>query len=441
MTNNFKKIILILGDIGILYLSLYLTLVFRYGNNFDIQVWQNHLFPFSLVYLSWMAIFYLARLYEPNFAKNNYEFYSIFLKSMTIAGFFAIGIFYIIPTFLISPKTNLIVNIIVFSLLFVLWRQFYNNFLKSSALSKKVLFVGENKEVAELILLFSKNPQLGYKALEPLLDTQKNIKELIQKEKINIIVNAKGSTEEKEFTKILYSLLPLGVTVYDITRFYPEITKKIPVSIIGETWFLENLLETEKGLYEKTKRFFDILFAIFLGILTIPFFPLIALAIILETKGGTFYTQARVGKNEKIFKLLKFRTMVQDAEKDGAQWTTDKDTRVTKVGNILRKTRIDELPQLLNVLKGDMSFVGPRPERPEFVQTLEKEIPHYQIRHLVRPGLSGWAQINQPTGDASVKESTEKLQYDLYYIKNRSLVFDLDVLAKTIMVVLRRQGH
>jgi len=441
MTHNLKKIILILGDIGVLYLSLYLTLLFRYKNEFNSAVWQSHILPFSLVYLFWIAIFYLARLYEPNFAKNNYEFYSTFLKSMTIAGFFAIGIFYIIPVFIISPKTNLIINIIVFSLLFVLWRQFYNNFLKSSALSKRVLFIGENKEVAELILLFNKNPQLGYKALEPLLDIQKNIKELIQKEKVNIIVNAKGSAEEKEFTKILYSLLPLGITVYDITRFYPEITKKIPISIIGETWFLENLLETEKGLYEKTKRFFDILFAVFLGIISVPFFPFIALAIISETKGGAFYTQDRVGKNEKIFKLLKFRTMVKDAEKHGVRWTTDKDTRVTKIGNILRKTRIDELPQLLNVLKGDMSFVGPRPERPEFVKTLEKEIPHYQIRHLVRPGLSGWAQINQPKGDASVKESTEKLQYDLYYIKNRSLIFDLDILARTIMVVLRRQGH
>ncbi len=441
MTHNLKKIVLLFGDIIILYFSLYLTLLFRYKDEFDFTVWQNHLLPFSLVYLFWITIFYLARLYEPGFAKNNYQFYSTFLKSMTVAAFFAIGIFYIIPIFSISPKTNLIISIIIFSILFVLWRQLYNNFLKSSTLSKKVLFVGENKEVAELLLLFSSNPQLGYKALEPMLDAKKNIKELILKEKINIIVNAKGNIEEKEFTKTLYSLLPLGVTVYDITRFYSEITKKIPISIIGETWFLENLLEIEKGVYEKSKRFFDILFAIFLGALTLPFFPFIAFLISIETKGGVFYTQNRVGKNEKIFKLLKFRTMVHDAEKEGVRWTKDKDTRITKVGNILRKTRIDELPQLLNVVKGDMSFVGPRPERPEFVQTLEKEIPHYQIRHLVRPGLSGWAQINQPTGDASVKESTEKLQYDLYYIKNRSLVFDLDILAKTIMVILRREGH
>jgi len=441
MTSSIKKIILIVGDMGILYLSLYLALFLRYGNEFDSQIWQSHLAPFSLVYLSWLAIFYLARLYEPSFAKNDYAFYSAFLKSMAIAGFFAIGIFYIMPTLPISPKTNLVINIAVFSILFAGWRQIYNTFLRSSALSKKVLFVGENKEVAELVLLFNSNPQLGYKVLEPLLDTNTDIKELVRKEKINIIVNAKGSIEEKEFTKILYSLLPLGVTVYDISRFYPEITKKIPVSIIGETWFLENLLEVEKGVYEAAKRISDIIFASVLGLITLPFFPFIALAIILETKGGAFYTQDRVGKNEKIFKLLKFRTMVQDAEKEGVQWTTDKDARVTKVGNILRRTRIDELPQLWNVIRGDMSFIGPRPERPEFVMTLEKEIPHYQMRHLVRPGLSGWAQINQPLGDASVKESTEKLQYDLYYIKNRSLVFDLDITARTIMVVLRRQGH
>ena len=199
--------------------------------------------------------------------------------------------------------------------------------------------------------------------------------------------------------------------------------------------------QTLRNNFLSMKTIFDVVFSVAALIVLSPAFLIISLIVKTTSPGKVFYRGVRAGKDNVNFRIYKFRTMVQDAEKAGVQWTIDKDVRVTKVGNILRKTRVDELPQLWNVIRGDMSFIGPRPERPEFVMTLEKEIPHYQIRHLVRPGLSGWAQINQPTGDASVKESTEKLQYDLYYIKNRSLVFDLDILARTIMVVLRRQGH
>ena len=240
---------------------------------------------------------------------------------------------------------------------------------------------------------------------------------------------------------MLYNLIPLGVSIIELPKFYAEITKKIPISIIGETWFLENLIETEKKPYETGKRTLDILLAILLAAVFLPFAPLIALAIRIDSRGGAFYTQTRIGKNGKVFSLLKFRTMVKNAEVHGAQWTSAGDARITRVGGFLRKSRIDELPQLCNVIKGDMSFTGPRPERPEFVSTLEKAIPYYQIRHLVRPGLTGWAQINQPHGGASVEDSLEKLQYDLYYIKNRDLILDLDVILKTIPVVLKREGH
>ncbi|MEK7453019.1 MAG: sugar transferase [Patescibacteria group bacterium] len=441
MINRSKKIIAIFGDVFILYLSLYLTLLLRYGSDFDYLVWQDHFAPFTIVYLAWIFIFYLAGLYNQKIAKNNYQFYSILLKAVTIGAFFAIGIFYLTTTFLISPKTNLAINILIFLILFILWRQIYNRFIKLSALTSKVLFIGQNKEVDLILNILKENPQFGYKAIPLLLDSESNIKDIIEKEKVNVIVHAKDTNSEKNFAGLLYSLLPLGITVYDLPKFFSEITRKIPVSIIGRTWFLENLLEVEKGIYEVAKRSMDILFTVCLGILTLPLFPFIILAINLGSRGGAFYTQTRVGKNGKIFYVLKFRTMVRDAEKLGVQWTKNKDTRVTKIGAFLRKTRIDELPQLWNVLKGDLSFIGPRPERPEFVETLEKEIPHYQIRHLVRPGLTGWAQINQPFGNASIEDSLEKLQYDLYYIKNRSLIIDLDILAKTIMVVLKREGH
>ena len=177
-----------------------------------------------------------------------------------------------------------------------------------------------------------------------------------------------------------------------------------------------------------------------LGLTSLPLFPFIAAAVKLNSPGNVFYTQKRIGKGGQMFWLLKFRSMVQDAEKDGAKWAEKEDTRITKVGNFLRKSRLDELPQLWNVLKGEMSFIGPRPERPEFVRELEKQIPFYQTRHLIKPGLTGWAQINFPYG-ASVEDAMEKLQYDLYYIKHRSLVLDFGVVLKTIKIVLSRGGR
>ncbi len=441
MAKKLKKLILILGDILVLYASLYFALLLRYKESFNYELWQMHLAPFTFIYLIWIFVFYLAGLYDPKVTKNNFKFYSILSKAVVISVLISAVVFYLATFLSITPKTILALDALIFLILFAAWRQVYNNFIKSPALSKKITFLGNSKEIQELKSIINSNPQLGYNIAE-FYGELKDLPFFIEKEGVDIIVHqSNANLNEQELTDILYSLLPFGITAYDLPKFYSEITRKIPVSSIGRTWFLENLLENEKGLYEHAKRILDIVFALVLGVVSLPFFPFIALAIRLESKGPAFYWQKRIGKNEKIFDLLKFRTMVKDAEKNGAQWTKTEDKRITKVGSLLRKTRIDELPQLYNVLRGDLSFIGPRPERPEFVKTLKEKIPHYQMRHLVRPGLTGWAQINQPFGTASIKDSTEKLQYDLYYIKNRSLTLDLHILAKTIMIVLKREGR
>ena len=172
---------------------------------------------------------------------------------------------------------------------------------------------------------------------------------------------------------------------------------------------------------------------------TLPVMLLTALAIYLESGGPVLYRQERVGHRGKTFTLLKFRSMRQDAEANGAVWARQNDTRVTRIGNFIRRTRIDELPQLVNVLRGDMSFVGPRPERPEFVAELAKAIPYYELRHYVKPGITGWAQILYPYG-ASINDSREKLQYDLYYLKNYSIFLDINILLQTVQVILWRKG-
>ncbi|PIT89076.1 MAG: hypothetical protein COU27_02185 [Candidatus Levybacteria bacterium CG10_big_fil_rev_8_21_14_0_10_36_7] len=224
------------------------------------------------------------------------------------------------------------------------------------------------------------------------------------------------------------------------------LTGRIPVSLVNENWFLENLAELDKQTFEKIKRWVDILMTIIFSVPTIILFPFVAIAIKLNSNGPIFIKQKRTGKMGKVFKLYKFRSMVA-LNPDGLAETDIKmgwkkpegtDARITFIGNILRTTRIDELPQIWNVLRGDLSFVGPRPERPEFVQELEKEIPYYSIRHIIKPGLTGWAQIN--FSGASAKDAPIKMQYDLYYIKNRSLLLEISILLKTVMVVLRRAG-
>lgn len=444
-----KRAALIVGDILLLYLSLYAALAIRYGNEFTSDTWDFHLFPFTVSFAVWIAIFYIGGLYEPSAAKNNYSFYSLAIKTVLTALAATVILFYLVPSFGIAPKTNLLLMGAIFFALFLLWRHFYNIFIRSSRFSHPTIFIGSNKEMQAVIDIIASHPQLGYHSIAvietPTQATAAELQKLVREHGVDTVIYAKNLNGERQessdMAKILYSLLPLRIDVMDLPTFYARITGKVPVSIIGETWFLENLIESEKDIFEIEKRLFDIVMACVVGACAIIFFPFIALAIALDSNGPILYTQRRVGKNGVPFRLVKFRTMVTDAERAGVTWTKAEDKRVTKVGTLLRKTRIDELPQLWNVLKGDMSFVGPRPERPEFVEGLEKEITHYPMRHLVKPGLTGWAQIHQPFGGASVADSIEKLQYDLYYIKNRSFVIDVDILAKTVLVILRREGR
>jgi len=240
----------------------------------------------------------------------------------------------------------------------------------------------------------------------------------------------------EEGVKKLYEAVSMGITIVNFSSFYEKLVEKIPLYVTGEEWFLENITEINKKAFEKIKKGLDIIMTILLAIPTLILFPLIAVLSKLESSDKILVRQNRIGKNGKIFTLIKFRTMYTVSEPDGkAKWTEKKDKRITRFGKILRKTSIDELPQIWNVLKGDMSFIGPRPERPEFVEQLQKEIPHYGIRHLVKPGLSGWAQIKFPYG-ASMEDAKEKLRYDIYYVKNRSIILDLAIVAKTIGAVI-----
>jgi len=256
-----------------------------------------------------------------------------------------------------------------------------------------------------------------------------------------VIIATDHAFSHEEISRLM-DMRQNGSTVQDLVAFYEANQTKVPVLHLRHGWFLQgggfSLLHNRAGI--RFKRIIDVLLSAVLVVLTSPLMLLAALAIKLDSPGSVFYSQERVGLNGAAFRLHKFRTMVADAEKAGARWAEQDDPRITRTGRFLRKSRIDELPQLWNVLKGEMSFIGPRPERPEFIEQLEQEIPYYELRHLVKPGITGWAQVMYPYG-ASVSDALEKLQYDLYYIKNFSLLLDFVILMKTARIVLYRKGR
>lgn len=423
-SNRSKKIILLIGDVMLFYLALFLTLTLRYYSLPSINLLKIHLPAFSLIGFLWILIFFIAGLYD--IEKKYFFSLTIILKIMAVGGLTAVLLFYLIPYFGISPKTNLFIDILLVTFLIWGWRKvFFNLLLKRKKI--KILFLDGLKEIENFKEELKKKPQLGYEIVDEI-------------SLADIIVSSEKIKREPQISSLLYQMVLSGKTVVDFDKFYESITGKVPVYLISELWFLENLKEIKKQTFEKIKRLIDIILALFLFIPFIILAPFVSLIIKINSKGPVFYKQKRLGRNGKIFEILKFRSMVRDAEKNGAQWAKEKDERVTFVGNILRKTRIDELPQIWNVLKGDLSFVGPRPERPEFVKELSEKIPYYSMRQLVKPGLSGWAQINFPYG-ASVEDAMEKLQYDLFYIKNRSLFLEISILLKTIMIILQREGR
>ena len=244
----------------------------------------------------------------------------------------------------------------------------------------------------------------------------------------------------RKYERDFFKLKIRGYKVYCEWQLMQEIERKIYVEKIKEKWFLyaEGFEILHNNFQRNLKKIFDVAMAIVIGVMTLPVMGVACILVKLDG-GPILFKQNRVGLKGEEFEIIKFRSMRVDAEKNGAQWAKKNDTRITKVGNFIRKTRIDELPQLWNVLRGEMSFVGPRPERRVFIDKLEKEIPFYDVRHSVRPGLTGWAQVMYPYG-ASVEDALHKLEYDLYYLKHQNFMFDLMVFFKTIKVVLSRRG-
>lgn len=432
-----RQFILTIGDIILAFLALLLALNIRYWGNLSPNTFNQHLLPFAIIYFVWIIFFYIFGLYDLKIIGPRGELLQRMLQCFSVCLIISLAFFYLIPFFGITPKTNLILNIGIFAILIFLWRKiFYALF--SSVYRANIAFLGKIPMAINLSNEIKNQPQLGYKLIG-FLGERGNISAQIKKHKINVLIVSENIEKNSMLADQLYQCLSLKITFLSLDRAYEEILGKIPIDFVNQAWFLKNLSESEKSAYDKIKKITDFIIAVALVILTSPFWLISAIAIKLDDKGPVFYKQERVGKNRKNFLIFKFRSMVVDAEKMGAQWASKKDPRVTAVGKVLKKFHIDEFPQMLNVLKGDISLTGPRPERPEFVKQLEKEIPHYHLRHIIKPGFTGWAQTRFIKYARSKEESHEKFQYDLYYIKNRSFLLDLGILLKTFLLFFKTE--
>jgi len=438
----FRKILLFLGDLSLFYVSLIITLITRFGQNLTPQIFSAHLIAFSPLFLIWIFIFLFFELYELNLANLNTSFLARLSFGVLVCLIVGVIFFYLFPIFGLTPKTNLLIISLILWALITIWRKIAL-YLFSAYFQNRVSIVGLTNESEKLAQILKKNPQLGYRMIEliPISDIIE-LPRKIKESRINTLVIAEDLSREPTLEKILYQYLSLKINLMDLAQAYEIIVRKIPIGFINQGWFLDNLQEGQKRFYDKVKRILDITISAVLLVLSLPLWLITPAIIKLTSRGPVFYVQERLGKNLKKVRIVKFRTMKENADKMGDDWSQGKeDPRVTKIGRMLRYFHLDEIPQILNVLSGKMSFIGPRPESLRNIAFLEKEIPYYHLRHLVKPGITGWAQMNSGHLNVSgeigsmnekIRYDFEKVEYDFYYIKNRSFILDLNIFFKSL---------
>ncbi len=451
-----RKLLLRLFDMaGVLLTLAVVGIIFR----FDYFRINENNWIWTLVLLVYLNLF--ANIFELYDLQKADRFDSVVKNTILTTSM--VVLFYILTPFYTPslPENRLQIVFFFISILgaLLVWRSLYISLISSPRFYKRVLVVGDSFDIKLIAEALQKSDPnylvVGYVntdySLKTSLDKEKlirfeieQLRSAIKEHHINEIVVA--SAYQKGLMLSLYNelsyLLKQGFPIRDYTQVYEEITQRIPVQNVDKDFYkyFPFSRSNQNKFYLFIFRIFDILIAI-LGLLCgVIFLPLVLIGNLIANRGKLFYRQERVGKFGSIFRIVKLRTMVKDAELAGPQFAQKNDYRVTKFGKFLRRARIDEIPQFYNILKGDMSLIGPRPERPIFVQQLSEMIPFYETRHVVKPGLTGWAQVMANYGD-SFDDSLEKLQYDLYYIKHRGIFLDLSILLKTLSTVIFFRGQ
>jgi exopolysaccharide biosynthesis polyprenyl glycosylphosphotransferase len=424
--------LIVLPDLGLMYLSLWLTVQIRYQNNLTPVVLSEHFKIFSFLYLFWLLIFFIHGLFEVASLRRYAGLIFNLFSAMLVNLLLSISFFYLQKNLDLTPRRFLLLNAVLAFGLVLIWHMLVKYFLKNRLVEEIYLF-SFNQELAELEKEIQNHNYLGYKVVGHL---NEEALKTAQFSKDKGIILPGNLYAKPEILAKFYELRKLGVSFFNYEDFYEQLLRKVYLSQLSEVWFLENIDYTERRFYNLFKRAVDIILGFVGFVFFLVTFPFCALLIKISSRGPIFFVQERIGKNGRLFKVYKYRTMsggVTDT------WTSANDPRITTLGRILRKSRLDEFPQFINLLLGNMSLVGPRPEQPHLVEKLKKDVPFYDERHLVKPGLTGWAQLNIYAG--SIEESKLKLQYDLYYIKHRSIIFDMEIIFKTIYYIFTWQGR
>ncbi|MEZ5343948.1 MAG: TIGR03013 family PEP-CTERM/XrtA system glycosyltransferase [Pyrinomonadaceae bacterium] len=456
---SLRVIWLILADIAIIYAGIVLALYVRlgyHGAEYQLNE-QNGWIKISLATCVCLLVLYLYDLYDYTVIANRRELLLRLVQSLGIAWALLALLFYFVPQLLIGRGVSIISVAIVLALLLV-WRVVIHTLTGHPEIGEKILIVGTGAAALELARETVERRDAGFRIVG--FVSENGIKPGTKLENIDVV----GTTDELKSTisnanadrvvialrerrgtfpteSLLQMSLAGNVNIEECASFFERVTGKVHADMLRPSWLIFEGRGRETKLKTVSREAIHRVLGFIGFVLSLPIAIVTAILIKLDSRGPVFYRQERVGKNGKTFDVLKFRSMKVDAEKDGEPiWAKDNDDRVTRLGRIIRVIRVDEIPQFWNIMKGEMNFVGPRPERPHFVSKLAREIPYYDHRHLVAPGLTGWAQIKYPYG-ASVEDARQKLQYDLYYIKNQTLALDFVIVFETVKTVLFGRGR
>ncbi len=455
---SLRTIGLLLADAAIIYGGIVLALYLRLGiEGSEYQLNENNgWLKIALATVVCTLILYFYDLYEYTVMGNRRELMLRLVQALGIAWALLALLFYFAPPLLIGRGVS-VISVPLVLVLLLSWRILIHYLTGHPEIGEKILVVGTGQAARETAEAVFERRDAGYRivgfvtenGIKPntkigetsVLGTTDELEGIVRNEKIDRIVIA---VRERRGTFPTETLLKMSLTgdvnIEECTSFFERVTGQVNIDMLRPSWLIFAGRRKDTRLRTVFREIIHRGLALTGLILSLPIALLTAVLIKIESKGAVFYKQERVGKNGKIFKVFKFRSMRSDAEKDGVPiWATADDDRTTRIGKIIRKIRVDEIPQFWNIIKGEMSFVGPRPERPHFVAQLAEEILFYEHRHLVAPGLTGWAQIKYPYG-ASVEDARQKLQYDLYYIKNQSLALDLVIVFETVKTVLFSKG-
>jgi len=445
-----RVLVLVAGEATIVCASFLVAALIRLGQDSLLVLnYENGFYKILGVTLLAVLCMHYFDLYDLRRVPSRGETWFRLLVVLGILSFLLAALGFIFPQFMLRNHT-FTVGLFILTLALLAWRSAYRWMIRLPFLREHVYVLGAGEQAKWLVEAMRGNPELGTEVVgwagaigngsmtrEGL---GRSLRDQIGKQEVDRVIVALGDRRGTMPVRELLDLRLSGIKIEDATAITEKISGKIDVDALYPSWLIFSEGFRLNPTFMFARRLLSLTVAFICLLVLLPFLPLIALLIKLTSPGPVLYRQKRVGRNGNIFTCYKFRTMRTDAEiKGGPIWAGDNDPRVTSIGRSLRRARLDEIPQLWNVLLGDMAFVGPRPERPEFVEWLTREIPYYHLRHIIRPGITGWAQTRYQYG-ASIEQAKEKLKYDLYYIKNISVSLDLFIIVQTLKIVLLGRG-